>query len=62
MFCCYATLKENNFKIFKHMTRLSNNKTLFGFIFPFITVLEKKVGQLKIAAVKLPVNEIESDI
>jgi hypothetical protein len=25
---------------------------------PFITVLEKKIGQLNIAAAKLPVNEI----
>jgi hypothetical protein len=29
-----------------------------SYVFPFITVLEKKVGQLKIAAAKLPVNEI----
>jgi hypothetical protein len=35
-----------------------NTKTLLSNFFPFVTVLEKNVGQVKIDAAKLPVNEI----
>ena len=41
--------------------RISNNKTLLSHFFPHHYSLGKKVGQLKIDAAKLPVNEISKN-